>query len=592
MPDLSPPRLHSLHIPVMGTGFTIDAPLRVARYGISSVISMVDDVLIEQMRKFHAQREGEPYEPIPNADPDARALRITAYLDLLGRIVQRQTEAVRTSPFTPDSEITKYFELLPAESVGRGLYDEMLSAPDEAKPELQRRLRLLVVPGRIDINIMSAADRREFASGGEVPLEQSDASAALRGFANSRWASSVVFSAGMNPRLYGYISRFDGFFPDADGITRKQIILKVSDYRSAVIQGKFLAKRGLWVAEYRIESGLNCGGHAFPTGGQLMGPILEEFKRSRASLHAELLPLYAAALTKAGRDASRQPLPSRITAQGGIGTPDENRFLTEHYKLDGTGWATPFLLVPEVTNVDDENLKKLVAATGDDVWLSESSPFMHPFWNLRNSTSEETRRRRIEEGRPGAVCTKGYSKLFNKEFTATPICVASREYQRLKLQSLGEACSDADREKVLVKSCICHDLAGGATRKNGIDSDATPAVCPGPGIADFHKIVTLREMIDHIYGRRLLPMAPGRPHMFLRELRIYIQWLVNKLSDPATDEAREHSRRFHGFLLEGIAYYRRFAEQLAPEARQAFLAELDRQEAVLASEFTPSRSPA
>ena len=40
---------HSFHIPVMGTGFTIDTPLKVARYGISSVISLVDDVLIEQV---------------------------------------------------------------------------------------------------------------------------------------------------------------------------------------------------------------------------------------------------------------------------------------------------------------------------------------------------------------------------------------------------------------------------------------------------------------------------------------------------------------------------------------------------------------
>ena len=31
----------------VGTGFTIDTPLKVARYGISSVVSLVDDVLIE-----------------------------------------------------------------------------------------------------------------------------------------------------------------------------------------------------------------------------------------------------------------------------------------------------------------------------------------------------------------------------------------------------------------------------------------------------------------------------------------------------------------------------------------------------------------
>ena len=66
----------------------------------------------------------------------------------------------------------------------------------------------------------------------------------------------------MNPRLYGYIANFKDFFPDVNGKIKKKIVLKVSDYRSAIIQGKFLAKKGLWVSEYRIESGLNCGGHA------------------------------------------------------------------------------------------------------------------------------------------------------------------------------------------------------------------------------------------------------------------------------------------------------------------------------------------
>ena len=58
------PTPHTFHIPVMGTGFMIDAPLRVAKYGISSVLSLVDDVLIEQMRKFHSEKAGEPYAVI------------------------------------------------------------------------------------------------------------------------------------------------------------------------------------------------------------------------------------------------------------------------------------------------------------------------------------------------------------------------------------------------------------------------------------------------------------------------------------------------------------------------------------------------
>ena len=69
---------HTFHIPVMGTGFTIDTPLKVARYGVSSVIQIVDDVLIEQMRKFHSELAGESYEEIPDKAEDARARRITA----------------------------------------------------------------------------------------------------------------------------------------------------------------------------------------------------------------------------------------------------------------------------------------------------------------------------------------------------------------------------------------------------------------------------------------------------------------------------------------------------------------------------------
>ena len=73
-------------------------------------------------------------------------------------------------------------------------------------------------------------------------------------------------AAGFNRRLYAYIEQFKDFYADAKGEIKKKIILKVSDFRSTIIQGKFLAKKGLWVSEYRIESGLNCGGHRGDSG--------------------------------------------------------------------------------------------------------------------------------------------------------------------------------------------------------------------------------------------------------------------------------------------------------------------------------------
>ena len=42
-------KTHSFHIPVMGIGFTIDTPLKVSQYGIDSVISLVDDIMIETL---------------------------------------------------------------------------------------------------------------------------------------------------------------------------------------------------------------------------------------------------------------------------------------------------------------------------------------------------------------------------------------------------------------------------------------------------------------------------------------------------------------------------------------------------------------
>ena len=104
---------HTFFIPVMGTGFTIDTPIHIAKYGISSVISLVDDVLIEQVRKVHCKKWGEPYEEIKNRDEDARARRITAYLNLVDRLVQKQVEELQASPFQEGSEITRYYEMLP-----------------------------------------------------------------------------------------------------------------------------------------------------------------------------------------------------------------------------------------------------------------------------------------------------------------------------------------------------------------------------------------------------------------------------------------------------------------------------------------------
>ena len=572
---------HSFHIPVMGTGFTIDTPLRVAKYGISSVIPLVDDVLVEQVRKFHCEKHGEPYEEISSREQDARALRITAYLNLVDRLVRPQVAELQASAFEEGSEITRYFEMLPETPLKRA-YDEMLATTDpEAKARMQEDLRQRAVPGSIDVNIMTKLDRDVYWNGKKLPAEFADAMAALRGFANSTLNSSVVFSAGINQRLYTYAATFDDFFPDDSGELKKKIILKVSDYRSASIQGRFLAKRGLWVSEYRIESGLNCGGHAFATDGYLLGPVLEEFKEKRQELIETLHATYSKALTGSGWSVNNEPHEVAITVQGGIATALEDEFLLRYYKVDRTGWGTPFLLVPEVTNVDNAHLEKLVAATDGDVYLSDSSPLGVPFWNLRTSASEETRRQHIRENKPGSVCLKGAARL-NTEFTDVPICPASRVYVKRKLELLPEeGLSDeqltAVKESVLHKSCICHDLGGGTALKYNIDPAATPSICCGPSILDFTKISTLEDMVSHIYGRLSLITSNERPHMFIRELILYIDHLREETKNfrlKLSFRTPAYFSKFKNNLLAGIEYYHRLAGEFIEDQRKQFLADL------------------
>jgi len=569
----------------MGTGFTADTPLKVARYGISSVISLVDDVLLEQLRRYYCEREGEPYTEIRNGDEDARAKRITAYLNLLDRLIERDSEALRMSPFEPGSEITRYFELLP-DSQGKALYHRMLDTDDAAqRVEMQTELRRMVERGRIDVNIMTKIDRASDNKGDPRPSEFSDALAALRGVANSDIETCLVLSAGLNTRLFGYLSSFDAFYPDGQGRLKKQIVLKVSDFRSALIQAKFLGRNGLWVSEFRIESSLNCGGHAFVTEGHLLGPILEDFRNGRQTILDKVRPIYEKALKSRGIAVSDELPEQRVTVQGGIGTFEEDRFLLDRYGVDGTGWATPFLLVPEVTNVDKVHLDRLIRANSGDVYLSDSSPLGVPFWMLRTSDSEIRRKNRIEEGCSGSGCTKGIL-VNNTEFSKKALCAASRAYQKKKLKQIeasglsGEELRVA-RLKVMEKACICNDLSGGVMLKLEIDPTAKPTICCGPNIVNFSAIATLEEMIGHIYGRLSITDNPDRPHMFVREIGLYFDELEKQLNEFEAGVSKCAACYFDKFkknMDDGIDYYRSIVDELPAQDRASFVEKLNHYE--------------
>jgi hypothetical protein len=585
---------HTFHIPVLGLCYSIDTPLKVARYGISSVVSIIEDELIEDMRAYHSLKHNLDYFPITVKEHDYRANRITSYLNLLQDIVDQQIERLKNAG-PDDADIIKYFELLPASPLKQKFSDIQNSDNDIIKEKLWQALKETVKAGSIDVNIMSKVDNNNYSSSGEkLPAEYSDALSALRGFAKSNLTSSVVFSAGYNPRLYGYAEEFNDFYPDEKGSFRKKITLKVSDYRSALIQGKILAKKGLWVSEFRIESGLNCGGHAFPTEGLLLGPILEEFRLKREELAGELYSIFIEALKAKGKYAQLAHPPQKITAQGGVGTALEHQFLLEHFELDSVGWGSPFLLVPEATNVDATTLADLASAKKEDYFLSDASPLGVPFNNFKRSSSESQRKARIEKGRPGSPCYKKYLSS-NTEFTEVPICTASREYQLLKEEQIKNSGTDqkhieAEINKLQEKDCLCEGLTTAVRISNEMylpHKLSAVAICPGPNLAYFSGVFSLRNMVDHIYGRCTITNSLPRAHMFINELQLYIDYLKKKVSELIENPAeKQHSYlvKFRANLLAGLSYYRNIAN-LLPEK---FYAELNNLEEELFNILKPA----
>jgi hypothetical protein len=581
---------HTFQIPVMGIGFTIDTPLKVAPFGMSSVISLGDDLLLERMREFYSNKTNKPFVGVPRDDSDGRANRITLYLNLINEMVKKKLEELKSASFEKGSELTKYFEMLPDFSDLKKEYNRMMAEKDSSVIEkIQGWLKDNMEYGDIDVNVMTKLDKANYTKQGEqLPQDMNDAHSALRGFAKSDLDSGIVLSAGLSPRLYSYISHFDEFFPDDKEEVNKKVILKVSDYRSALVQGKFLAKKGIWVTEYRIESGLNCGGHAFATDGFLMGPILEEFRLKKQELIDQVNEVLNEAFERLERKKLSNPLPMYVTAQGGVGTANEHQFLLNHYKMDKIGWGTPFLLVPEAVNLDQNSFNILSKAGVNELYLSDISPIGVPFNSVKGNTKDVEKEEKIEAGKPGSTCPSQFLKLYNTEFTDRPICLSSRQYQKLKIAELDAKNLPADEykrayDKITVKSCICAGLVMTAYSENDIlkRSDGKGvSLCPGPNMAYFSKKVSLKEMVDHIYGKTNILNDTYRPNMFIKELGMYIDYLNREISESLESLNAKKVKYFEGFkanLFSGIEYYEGLIKEMKGETeifKATFLKEL------------------
>jgi hypothetical protein len=113
-------------------------------------------------------------------------------------------------------------------------------------------------------------------------------------------------------------------------------------------------------------------------------------------------------------------------------------------------------------------------------------------------------------------------------------------------------------------------LAASTLKTKNIESkySGAVAVCPGPNMAYFSKIVTLKEMVDHIYGKINLITRSDRPNMFLKELMLYIDYFSKKLdesSEYVTNQSQDYLDKFYNNLQDGITYYKNLIPEILEE---------------------------
>ena len=103
---------------------------------------------------------------------------------------------------------------------------------------------------------------------------------------------------------------------------------------------------------------------------------------------------------------------------------------------------------------------------------------------------------------------------------------------------------------------------------NNLDTSVEGAgvsVCPGPNMAYFSKIMSLKDITDHIYGRSNMITRTDRPNIFIQELKIYIEFLRNKIEEMSASITKMQEKYLFTFarnLNEGINYYYRLFSEL------------------------------
>ena len=238
---------------------------------------------------------------------------------------------------------------------------------------------------------------------------------------------------------------------------------------------------------------------------------MEEFKIRKQELSESVKKILLPSLSQKEITFEESKFNYNVTVQGGVGCSSEQEFLMRNYKVKSVGWGSPFLLVPEVMNVDNDTLEKLSKAGEDDLYLSDISPLGVPFNNLRNNQKDLEKIERIERNKPGSPCPKKFLQS-NKEYSEKPLCTASITFLNKKISDLKEKLINQDEynkeySKIVDKVCLCEGLTSSVLKVNQIETPKQSrevAVCPVRILPIFQKLFHLKRWLIIYMAEKIL----------------------------------------------------------------------------------------
>ena len=77
--------------------------------------------------------------------------------------------------------------------------------------------------------------------------------------------------------------------------------------------------------------------------------------------------------------------------------------------------------------------------------------------------------------------------------------------------------------------------------------------------------MTLEEISHHIYGLKESEVREDRPHFFVKELELYMNYFKEKLDESATSFNKKQEKYFQKFLdnmNDGVNYYTNLFEDM------------------------------